>query len=467
MESKKRRIKREKTPQTSLDPSSLIIFGGRFQSRKSLLLGTGTFGEIYIGLDTIQKEYVAIKVDKSSLKGKEPQLENEKSILDFFSDSEGFPKIFDYGPYLDSFYLAMELLGPSLNDLYNYCKKKFSLQTILLISIQMIERIEEFHKKNFIHRDIKPENFTIGIGIKSNIIYLIDFGLSKKFKDKKTMEHILYRELHEMIGTPRYASINNHLGIELSRRDDLESICYVLIYFMKKKLPWQNVLGKNQKEKYKKILEKKLTVPIEVLCRDIPKEFLTMLDYSRSLRYDERPDYDFLKGILKELLFSIYYEDFVFDWTENPKGFDGNKIENNNKISDIYLNDDNLYDDGDIKRKKTGAFKKSNESNILIQSQLSENLSEEDENSDNHSSNKDSNNNNNSNDDKKNLSKKNNNNNNNDSKNSNVKNSTILSESKLFLNSKAEDNLIDFLHIVNAPYDPKLNNIKMTNVTKK
>ena len=104
-----------------------------------------------------------------------------------------------------------------------------------------------------------------------------------------------------MIGTPRYASINNHLGIELSRRDDLESICYVLIYFMKKKLPWQNVLGKNQKEKYKKILEKKLTVPIEVLCRDIPKEFLTMLDYSRSLRYDERPDYDFLKGLFIDL----------------------------------------------------------------------------------------------------------------------------------------------------------------------
>ena len=452
MEPKKRRNRREKTPQTTIDPSSLLIFGGRFQSRKSLLLGTGTFGEIYIGLDTIQKEYVAIKVDKSSLKGKEPQLENEKSILDFFSDSEGFPKIFDYGAYLDSFYLAMELLGPSLNDLYNFCKKKFSLQTILLISIQMIERIEEFHKKNFIHRDIKPENFTIGLGSKSNIIYLIDFGLSKKFKDKKTMEHILYRELHEMIGTPRYASINNHLGIELSRRDDLESICYVLIYFMKKKLPWQNVLGKNQKEKYKKILEKKLTVPIEVLCRDIPKEFLTILEYSRSLRYDERPDYDFLKGILKELLFSVYYEDFVFDWIENPKGFDGNKIENNNN-SDI-----NLNDEGEIKRKKTGAFKKSNESNLLIQSQLSENLSEEDENSDFHSSNKDSS------EDRKNLSKKNNNIN---SKNSNIKNSTILSESKLFLNSNAEDNLIDFLHIVNAPYDPKLNNIKMTNVTKK
>jgi len=459
MEPKKRRNRREKTPQSTIDPSSLLIFGGRFQCRKSLILGKGTFGEIYIGIDTIQKEYVAIKLDKSSLKGKEPQLENEKTILDFFSDSEGFPKVYDYGPYLDSFYLAMELLGPSLNDLYNYCKKKFSLQTILLISIQMIERIEEFHKKNFIHRDIKPENFTIGIGSKSNIIYLIDFGLSKKFKDKKTMEHILYRELQEMIGTPRYASINNHLGIELSRRDDLESICYVLIYFMKKKLPWQNVLGKNQKEKYKKILEKKLTVPIEVLCRDIPKEFLTMLDYSRSLRYDERPDYDFLKGILKELLFSIYYEDFVFDWTENPKGFDGNKIEKNNSFN---LNNDNLNDDGEIKRKKTGAFKKSNDSNFLIESQLSENLSEEDENSDYHSSNKDSGNNSN---DKNFSNKKSSHFNSN--KNSNVKNSTILSESKLFLNNNAEDNLIDFLHIVNAPYDPKLNNIKMTNVTKK
>ena len=461
---RKRRNKREKTPQSQIDPSTLIIFGGRFQCLKNFLLGNGTFGEIYIGIDTIQKEYIAIKVDKSSLKGKEPQLENEKTILDFFSDSEGFPKIYDYGAHLDSFYLAMELLGPSLNDLYLFCEKKFTLQTILLISIQMIERIEEFHKKNFIHRDIKPENFTIGLGSKSNIIYLIDFGLSKKFKDKKTMEHILYREVHDMVGTPRYASINNHLGIELSRRDDLESICYVLIYFMKKKLPWQNVSGRNQKEKYKKILEKKLTVPIEVLCRDIPKEFLTILEYSRSLRYDERPDYDFLKGILKELLFSEYMEEFIYDWVENPKGIEGNKIIKNNNDN----NDNDNNESFEVKRKKTGAFKKVvSESNPLIDSQV-DNLSEEEENSDNHSSVKDSENKNNDNNKKDNIHSINEDSEKNTSKkNVDDKKSTILSESKLFLNSNAEDNLIDFLHIVNAPYDPKLNNIKMTNITKK
>ena len=288
-----------------------IIFGGRFQCKNNLLIGSGSFGEIYIGIDTILREYVAVKLEKIQ-NLKETQLKNEKNILELLNDTEGFPNLYDFGAYNNSFYIAIELLGPSLNDLFIYSKKNFSLQTVTLIAIQILERIEQLHKKNYIHRDIKPENFTIGIGNKSNLIYLIDFGLSKKFKDSKTMEHILYKENHDITGTPRYASISNHLGIEQSRMDDLESISYVLIYFLKKSLPWQNVEGRNLKEKYKKILEKKLTVPIEILCKGIPKEFMTLLEYSRNLRYEERPDYEFLKGMFKELLFREYFEDFFF-----------------------------------------------------------------------------------------------------------------------------------------------------------
>lgn len=304
-----------------------IIFGGRFECNRNLLLGSGTFGEIYFGIDTLQKEYVAVKLEKPT--AKEPQLRNEKMILDLMNEVEGFPKTYDFGTHLDSTFMAMELLGPSTNDLFLHCRFRFSLQTVLLLAIQMIERIQELHNKNYIHRDIKPENFTLGLGVKSNTLYLIDFGLCKKYKDTKTMEHIIYRETREITGTPRYASINNHLGIEQSRRDDLEGIAYVLIYFLKRRLPWQNIEGKTNKERYKKILEKKLSIPIELLCKDLPVEFSMFLSYARGLRYDERPDYNFLKGMFTELLSNTYYEEYVFDWAlEKPSEIPNKKKKN-------------------------------------------------------------------------------------------------------------------------------------------
>ena len=178
----------------------------------------------------------------------------------------------------------------------------------------MIQRIQDLHNKNYIHRDIKPENFLIGIGEKSNVVYVIDFGLSKKYKDNKTMEHIIYRETRNLTGTARYASINNHLGLEQSRRDDLEAIGYVLIYFLKRRLQWQGVDGTSQNAKYKKILEKKLLIPIEVLCKDLPLEFSIYMSYVKNLRFDERPDYNFLKGLYTNLLYQTYNEEFLFDW---------------------------------------------------------------------------------------------------------------------------------------------------------
>lgn len=308
--------KRKKKPK-EVKKDDDLIFGGRFECKKNTILGSGTFGDIYLGVDTIQKEYVAVKLEKATAKG--PQLRNEKMILDLMADIDGFPNVYDCGPYLESTYMAMELLGPSTNSLFQHQKHKFTLQTVLLLGYQMLERLQELHNKNFIHRDIKPENFTMGIGAKSNTMYIIDFGLCKKYKDTKTMEHIIYRETREIAGTPRYASINNHLGIEQSRRDDLEAIAYVLIYFMKRRLPWQNVQGKTTKERYKKILEKKLSIPVELLCKDIPTEFGMLLSYSRGLRYDERPDYNFLKGMMTNLLFDLYFEDFIYDWTlDNP-----------------------------------------------------------------------------------------------------------------------------------------------------
>lgn len=169
--------------------------------------------------------------------------------------------------------MIMEYLGPSIADLFNYKNKKFSLQTVCVLAIQMIERLEFLHSQGFIHRDIKPENFVIGLGKTSNIVHLIDFGLSKRYQDKNTGQHIRYRENKFLVGTLRYAAINAHLHIEQSRRDDLEGIGYVLVYLITGKLPWQN---KYEKSKIpQRTLEKKLITPPEMLCKNLPCYFLS------------------------------------------------------------------------------------------------------------------------------------------------------------------------------------------------
>jgi len=200
--------------------------------------------------------------------------------------------------------------------LFNFCNRKFSLKTVLMCADQMINRIEYVHAKNFIHRDIKPDNFLIGLGKKANQIHIIDFGLAKKYRDPKTQQHIPYREGKNLTGTARYASVNTHLGIEQSRRDDLEALGYVFMYFLRGSLPWQGMKGNSKKEKYDRIMEKKMSTPIEVLCKGYPSEFVTYLNYCRSLRFEDRPDYAYLRRFLKDLFFRENYQyDFIFDWT--------------------------------------------------------------------------------------------------------------------------------------------------------
>lgn len=198
-----------------------------------------------------------------------------------------------------------------------------------MVVIQMISRIEYIHSNNYLHRDIKPENFLIGCGQLSNVLYLIDYGLCRRYRDKAN-QHIAYRENKSMTGTVRYVSINTHLGIEQSRRDDLESIAYVIIYFMKGSLPWQGIKG--GLEKFSKIGDKKLQIPTEVLCKGLPDEFSIFLNYCKGLRFEDKPDYDFLKGLFSKLL-NQYIEGYMltkgqlkYDWTFEDKNYFSNVI---------------------------------------------------------------------------------------------------------------------------------------------
>jgi len=178
----------------------------------------------------------------------------------------------------------------------------------------MLSRIEYVHSRYILHRDIKPDNFTIGQGSKQHKVYVIDFGLAKKYVSRDG-KHIPYKEGKSLTGTARYASVNTHLGIEQARRDDLESLGFVLLYFLRGSLPWQNMRANNKKEKYQKIMEKKLGTPIDVLCKGFPSEFTTFVTYCRNLKFEEKPDYNYLRGLLKDLFVKSGYEmDYQYDW---------------------------------------------------------------------------------------------------------------------------------------------------------
>jgi casein kinase 1 len=284
-------------------------------------LGSGSFGDIYFAVNTQTGEELAVKLE--STKSKHPQLMYEAKLLKHLQGVPGIANVHYCDVEGDYNVMVMDLLGPSLEDLFNICNRKFSLKTVLMIADQMLYRIEYLHSKNFIHRDIKPDNFLIGHGKKPNIIYMIDFGLAKKYRDPKSQQHIPYRENKSLTGTARYASINAHLGIEQSRRDDLDAIGYVLMYFNRGQLPWQGLKANTKEEKYQKICECKSATSAEALCKGYPNVFASYLNYCAALRFEDRPDYAYLRRLFKDLFtHASFVNDGMFDWSQ-PVGANG------------------------------------------------------------------------------------------------------------------------------------------------
>jgi serine/threonine protein kinase len=288
-------------------------------------LGKGGFGQLYLGRNIHDNILVAIKVEEQIQRS---HLTMEYQILKEIQGGEGIPRVYYFHNGHKHNYLIMQLLGKSLDKLFSESNKKFSIKTVSQIAYQMVQRIEYVHSKGYIHRDIKPGNFLIGKNLDSKKIYLIDFGLSKRYIDKNTNKHIIYKEGKGLTGTARYVSLNTHYGIEQSRRDDIEGIAYNLIYFAKGKLPWQGVKTKNKKEKHKKIMEFKEEYIPEKLCDGLPEEFPTLLKYARKLDFDEKPDYKNIKIMFKQLINSNnQIMDWKFDWEKSGCEMEEEEIE--------------------------------------------------------------------------------------------------------------------------------------------
>lgn len=274
--------------------SKIMTFQDKYRIIKEL--GSGSFGYVYEAILVETGEHAAIKVEN---KEKSHKVENEYKIytkLRRFYPLGGIPKVYEFIEAPKFNMMVMEILGDSLEDMLNKYNRKLELGTVLNLGVQIIKLLEVVHTRKYIHRDIKPSNFLLGRNKKNNQIYIMDFGLSKKYI--KNESHISLRTNRSLVGTPRYASINMHMGLEPSRRDDLESVGYMLVYFLLGKLPWQGIKKKGDSH-IKEIGNVKISTPLNILCKDIPDCFKDYISYCRDLKFDEKPDYDMLRSLFK------------------------------------------------------------------------------------------------------------------------------------------------------------------------
>lgn len=286
-------------------------------------LGAGCFGEVWRGKNVKSGDEVAMKFEFRESKSA-PQLFREAEVIKSLRENatpQGIVECFYFGKEGSFNCLVMEILGKSLEDHVQTQGGKLSAKTTGLIAEQVLQRIEFFHSKKLVHRDIKPENFMFGVKNKVHHVYIIDFGLSKLYWDSAKNLHASQKTGLSLTGTARYASINAHKGVEQSRRDDLEAIGHMFLYFLRGALPWSGLDAKTQEEKYRKICEKKEQTPLPELCKGFPKAFEDYLAYTRNLGFSEKPDYTKMWEMMRSVR-TPGTEDHHYQWYEGKTASD-------------------------------------------------------------------------------------------------------------------------------------------------
>ena len=325
--------KSENFKDSNLDEDNIKnkLYFSKYRAIKKI--GEGSFGKIYKA--EYKGQFYALKFESRS----EGQnlLEIEAIIMSYLK-GPNIPYIKSFGNNKEYNILVMELMGKSLENIINI-RKKFSIKTTAMLGYQMIIVLQYIHDRHIIHRDIKPDNFVMGYDDKNAKLYLLDFGLAKKYRSSKTLIQYPYIKKKKLTGTARYASIHALEEMEQSRRDDLESLGYVLMYFLRGSLPWQGLKIKSKGDRYKKILEKKKEIKAEDLCRDFPEEFKYYIEYTKELGYNDNPNYDKLKKNFLLLVREKMCENFdlVYDWTSQN---DLKKRERNTN-QDLLLDEEN------------------------------------------------------------------------------------------------------------------------------
>jgi serine/threonine protein kinase len=290
-----------------------MLLNGRYEVHERI--GAGSFGVVYKGLDRNTGRTVAIKME--SCNSRVPQLLYEYKVYTRIQGPH-IPEVYEFLPNVslpqgEYNILIFQYFDRSLEDLFVQCRKRFSVKTVVQIALQLLEALQHLHGKGFLHRDLKPENLMFDSATKK--IYVIDFGLAKRYRDPETHVHISYKENKHLTGTPRYASINSHLGIQCSRRDDMESMDYILMYFLRGSLPWQGYRAHSKRRKYQKIMEKKLATPIDLLHNGYPDEFRRFAEYARCLRFADKPDYGAFNTIFLGMAQRLQIDlNGVYDW---------------------------------------------------------------------------------------------------------------------------------------------------------
>jgi len=340
----------------SRTPEKQIIFN-KYKLQK--LLNKSDYSDVYRGINIKTKELVIIKLDNR--KSIYNLLESEAYYL-IYLKGFGIPNIISYGKSGKFNILIEELLGPSLHDILKLRKinKKFPIKDTCMFALQALDRLEYIHSKYIIHQDIKPHNFLIGKK-DPKVIYLIDFGLAKKYRSSRTGKHIHFKNTGKLFGSLTYTSVNANAGYEQSRRDDLESLGYMLVFIATNHLPWKkkNIMKNieeinNTREEIYKM--KKALMP-EKICEGLPEEFIDYLKYCRKLEFEQEPDYNYLKSLFSLILIKENQKnDLKFVWISKKeknlviKYDENNKSKRRNTHKRLYNSIKNSLD-----KKKSGA----------------------------------------------------------------------------------------------------------------